>query len=101
MRRRSRNPHDAVRARSDQKIVQRFAGVRKNERPMIQKSAQKNLQAAITTNIVERTPYDRNSWRLASLDRIRQTRQRMANQFGKAARAGRKEYPLGFPAFAS
>src|ERR1700689_1758196 len=95
----SRNPHDAVRARSDQEIVQRFTGVRKYERSMIQKSAQKNLQAAVTTNIVKRTPYDRNSRRLASLDRPHQTRQRMANQLGKAARAGRKEYPVGFPAF--
>ncbi len=63
---------------------------------MSEHGAKKNLQPAITANIVERAPHNVGFLMFGTLDRGSQTRKAVRQHFGCARRAGGEKHPLGF-----
>src|SRR5208282_5626343 len=57
MRRRPGDMRYAVRTRPVQEVRSRFLGARQHERRSVEQRAQKDLQAAIAANVIERAPH--------------------------------------------
>ncbi len=84
----------AVRAGPAQEVPERFPGAGQHQRAPAKERAQKNLQAAISPDVVEGAPHRGAGQRVALSDRARQARQRVHDQLRRAGRPGRQEDPL-------
>ena len=91
---------DTVRTGSNQKIAGRFLGVREHERSTAQERAQKDLQTAVTADVVEGAPDDRIA-RAAALYRAGEARQRVQRHFRIAGGSRGEENPFGLAMLAS
>ena len=81
-------------AGSDQEVASRFLGARQHQRTATEDRSQKNLQAAITTNVIERAPHDGASRAVVAVDRSRQGRQIVQDQLRPTGVAGCKKDPF-------
>ncbi len=94
MRGRSRDVRRAVGAEPHQVVADRLAGPGQHERSAAEDRPEKNLEAAIPPDVVERAPDDVVALRQRRADRRGQAGETVVEHLRRARRAGREKDPL-------
>ena len=95
VRRRARQMRHAAAAEPGKMIGDRLAGARQHQRRAADDRAQKDLQAAIAADVVERAPHDGAVETLPGADRRDQAGKAVHRHLRHAGRAGREQHPFG------
>src|SRR5437773_5285573 len=93
---RSQHVGDATRRGPQDEIARRFAGSRQHHRSAAEERAQKNLQAAITADVVEGAPQHLLRRRAVRLDRTRQAQPRVYGNAPPPRPAGGEQLPSAY-----
>src|SRR5689334_3678002 len=91
----SRYVRDNVAARAHQERVWRFTGCGENQRATAEQGAKKNLQTAVTPNVVKGCPHDRTGKTSRPFDCAGQSRECVHHHLWYARGTRREENPLG------